>query len=61
MAYYRELFRLNYDEVDHGDPHLLFENISTAINKAGTLENNVRVMWDCEHHEYVFMVNDYEG
>lgn len=57
MSYYKELFTLELDDVDHGDPHLLFERWSEALNSSNSIEDEVKVKWDCEDHEYTFMVS----
>lgn len=55
---YQEIFTLEMDEVDHGDPHLLFENWAKALNSGNDVVEEVKIKWDCQDHQYTFMVQD---
>lgn len=60
MATYEEIFTLDLDDVEHGDPHLLFEQWSEALNSGNDVLGEVKIKWDCEDHEYSFMVKHEE-
>lgn len=60
MVDYRELFSMNTEEIDHHDPHFLFERLATAVNDSDEFDNRFSIVWDCERMEYTFMMENAE-